>query len=710
MCSALTVSVALLAACAQQAAAQDVQFAQSVSTFSMPGGASTNDVIAQATSCGSADSCVSVGDYRAGSGDQQALVIPITDGTPGASSGVTSLPSDAASPGQQEEQLSGVSCWSAGACIAVGQYTGPDPSSGEGLVVPISGGSSSVGEGLSLPADHDTSPPQSQLNAVGCWSAGSCVAVGYYDDQNQNQDALVVPFSRGVQSAGLVASLPAGAATVAGDQTAQLTAVSCDSKGACVAVGSYDDTLGDQQALVVPIVDGTPRPGVEVQLPPGAAANPNVKLTKISCWSAGSCVETGDYTDSSHNQEAFVVPITKGQVGAAVEVGLPADAANSTETAQLEGLSCSAAGACDAVGSYTDQSSNTQALVVPIDEGTAGTAVEVALPQDAFGSVVQNATLQSVSCPPTGACLAAGSYLDAGVYDESMTVAISSGIVATATTVPAPVGETTSSPYAELSTVGCSSSGSCAALGGYDDTSGNLLGYEVSLGLPLTIGNSSLPGATVGSSYRQTLTAAGAWGDYSWSVSAGSLPPGLSLNAQTGVVSGTATTAGTATFTVQAAGLGLPAETATQRLSIDVAAAATKAAAPPAMPTVAVPHIRVSGGLLRVKGNRFRVKLSCAGVVCSGTVKADASEVVTVRHGRQRIRKHRTVVIGRALFSVAAGRSGPAKMTLDRTGRRLLAGARGHRLAVELLAKASGGNSASHRATLWMRAAKKRKR
>jgi len=51
--------------------------------------------------------------------------------------------------------------------------------------------------------------------------------------------------------------------------------------------------------------------------------------------------------------------------------------------------------------------------------------------------------------------------------------------------------------------------------------------------------------------YTVTLEAEGGDGVYSWSVTAGTLPPGLSLNASTGVLSGTTLASGTYSFTVQ---------------------------------------------------------------------------------------------------------------------------------------------------------------
>jgi large repetitive protein len=48
------------------------------------------------------------------------------------------------------------------------------------------------------------------------------------------------------------------------------------------------------------------------------------------------------------------------------------------------------------------------------------------------------------------------------------------------------------------------------------------------------------------------LGATGGNPPYKWSLTAGSLPPGLTLHRGTGVISGKSTTAGTYSFTVQA--------------------------------------------------------------------------------------------------------------------------------------------------------------
>ena len=66
-----------------------------------------------------------------------------------------------------------------------------------------------------------------------------------------------------------------------------------------------------------------------------------------------------------------------------------------------------------------------------------------------------------------------------------------------------------------------------------------------------SITTSSLPDGKVGEAYSQTLTATGTT-PIKWSISGGALPDGLSLNKDTGKISGTPTADGTAKFTVKA--------------------------------------------------------------------------------------------------------------------------------------------------------------
>ncbi len=87
---------------------------------------------------------------------------------------------------------------------------------------------------------------------------------------------------------------------------------------------------------------------------------------------------------------------------------------------------------------------------------------------------------------------------------------------------------------------------------------------------PLTITTASLPGGQVNLAYSQTLAATGGLTPYSWSVSTGALPAGLTLNAATGVISGTPSAIGTSNFTVKVTDSEAPTVSQTANLSITI--------------------------------------------------------------------------------------------------------------------------------------------
>lgn len=86
----------------------------------------------------------------------------------------------------------------------------------------------------------------------------------------------------------------------------------------------------------------------------------------------------------------------------------------------------------------------------------------------------------------------------------------------------------------------------------------------------LTITTTSLPNGITSTAYSASLASTGGSGAVAWSVTVGSLPAGLTLNANTGAITGTPTTAGTSNFTVQAADSGTPQQKVTKALSITI--------------------------------------------------------------------------------------------------------------------------------------------
>jgi hypothetical protein len=92
---------------------------------------------------------------------------------------------------------------------------------------------------------------------------------------------------------------------------------------------------------------------------------------------------------------------------------------------------------------------------------------------------------------------------------------------------------------------------------------------EVIISYPLTITTPGLAEGTSGVAYSAMLAAVNGTSPYSWVLTGGSLPAGLSLSAG-GVISGTPTTPGSSAFTVAATDSSSPAQSATARFSLTV--------------------------------------------------------------------------------------------------------------------------------------------
>ena len=92
---------------------------------------------------------------------------------------------------------------------------------------------------------------------------------------------------------------------------------------------------------------------------------------------------------------------------------------------------------------------------------------------------------------------------------------------------------------------------------------------SVTVNSPLAITTSSLTGGSVNVPYTASLAASGGVPPYTWSITSGSLPTGLTLSSS-GFISGTPTTQGTSTFTVQVSDSQATPATATATLSLAI--------------------------------------------------------------------------------------------------------------------------------------------
>jgi hypothetical protein len=419
-------------------------------------------------SCSSVGNCSAVGSYVDNSGQTQGLLLTETadSWSPGLEA---SLPADAGTT-NQFVNLHSVSCLSAGNCTAVGTYA--STVGGDGLLLTETAGVWATGVEAVLPAGAS----DSGIESVSCSSVGNCAAVGSYKSSSgNNYGALVLTETAGSWATGVEVPLPADAAT--SNQNAGLSSVSCPSDGNCTAVGGYLFMSGPDswasQGLMVTETAGTWGAGVASSLPADASTpNPQGGLGSVSCAAAGDCTAGGGYTSTAiPGQEGLLLDESGGTWSSGITAPLPANAGSvSGPIYSLGSVSCASAGNCADAGSYFDDSSNAQGLLLTETAGSWA-ATEAALPSDAIVDR-QFVIMYSASCASVGNCTAVGNY-DVGVNQNTgVMVSETGGTWTTGVESVLPANAGSGPPEAGLDSVSCTPDGGCGAVGTYVTVSG----------------------------------------------------------------------------------------------------------------------------------------------------------------------------------------------------------------------------------------------
>ena len=130
-----------------------------------------------------------------------------------------------------------------------------------------------------------------------------------------------------------------------GTTASQLSGVSCQSTTVCMAVGSVTDATGSH--VLAESRDGSTW---AIQSTPVPAGSTTSQLNGVSCISASACIAVGSFTKASTTRT-----LAEAWNGTSWTIQSTPVPAGST-TSQLNGVSCTSASACIAVGSFTKAS------------------------------------------------------------------------------------------------------------------------------------------------------------------------------------------------------------------------------------------------------------------------------------------------------------------------------------------------------------------
>jgi hypothetical protein len=287
--------------------------------------------------------------------------------------------------------LSATSCTASTSCLAVGDYSNPAIGQQLSLAERWNGSAWSV---LVVPAVSGAT--SSSLTDVSCTAATACTAVGSYYTSTYVSMPVAERFNGTAWSIQTLAA-PSNA------QNITLRGVSCSSATACTAVGSYTSTSTFHS---VPLAEQWNGSAWKLQtIPQPAAATGGSALSGVSCKTATTCTAAGSYTSNSAQSAAYEVTQVAG-VWKVQTIALPAGTAYSL----LGGVSCSAATACTAVGTY--QGSSGSGAYAERYNGTAWK----------LQSIPSGAYVTQVSCATATACTAVGSDSAAGWNGTTWTV------------------------------------------------------------------------------------------------------------------------------------------------------------------------------------------------------------------------------------------------------------------------------------------------
>jgi hypothetical protein len=276
--------------------------------------------------------------------------------------------------------LNGGSCASASACTAVGDY-------GNGTTSDVTLAEGWNGTTWSIePTPNPTGGSNVILSGVSCTSASACTAVG--DSYNGTTTVTLAERWNGTKWSIQSTPNPTGASFIL------MTSVSCTSASACTAVGDYSKGTAAQ----VPLAERWNGTKWSIQHPPNPAGSQGSALASVSCASASACTAVGDYNNGTTD-----VTLAERWNGTAWSIQSAPNPTGGSNVI-LSGVSCASAGACTAVGDYAKGAT----AGVTLAERWNGTTWSIQHTPNPTGASVS--LLNGVSCTSASACTAVGGY------------------------------------------------------------------------------------------------------------------------------------------------------------------------------------------------------------------------------------------------------------------------------------------------------------
>jgi len=278
-------------------------------------------------------------------------------------------------------------------------------------------------------------------------------------------------------------------------QSTELLTTTCVAAGSCAAGGNFGGAGRPLEPMVATQSHGRWSRGTPLLLPanaaafiaiesrgrwaraftprlPANAASPSsAQLEAVTCTSNGSCDAVGTYQDPAGNAQTMVVAKPpSGPWGQAIEIASPPNAAANPD-ALMTGIACTAPGSCVTVGNYSVSATQFAAMGAVEVRGAWHRATQIALPRGAIPGTFT--AIGSISCPTASQCLGVGQYPVSATQSRAMAVTESRGRFGRAVPITAVPPDSSPVPSTYLLGVSCRPSGLCLAVGGGRNSAGH---------------------------------------------------------------------------------------------------------------------------------------------------------------------------------------------------------------------------------------------